>query len=256
MVGHPVYEIRPVPDTRTARIEFSDAGIVIVRIRNGARQSVSDASENVSTAIALRGGQRCPILVDIRKAAPLAADVRRMYSGRNIADAFTALALLIDSSPLGRTMGNVYFSVARLPMPMKMFSEESKALEWLDGHRSADYFCAGGGAGAGVAFAGGGVVAGPGTGCANGDGVGPEGWVNGVRPPTTDPGPCLPMMPNANAPMMKTAAQIQVARDNTVAPLRAPNAAWLLAPPNALAMSPPFPCCRYTASIIAKQTRM
>jgi hypothetical protein len=32
-------------------------------------------------------------------------------------------------------MGNVYFSVARLPMPMKMFADESKALEWLDGHR-------------------------------------------------------------------------------------------------------------------------
>ena len=47
-----------------------------------------------------------------------------------------ALALLIDASPLGRTMGNVYFSVARLPMPMRMFAEESKALEWLDGHRT------------------------------------------------------------------------------------------------------------------------
>jgi hypothetical protein len=33
---------------------------------------------------------------------------------------FTALALLIDTSPLGRTMGNVYLGVARLPMPMKM----------------------------------------------------------------------------------------------------------------------------------------
>ena len=127
----------PVPDTRTARIELSDAGVVVVRIRQDARQSVSDASENVSTAIATRGGQRCPILVDIRKAAPLAADVRRMYSGQNIADAFTALALLIDTSPLGRTMGNVYFSVARLPMPMKMFADESNALEWLDGHRGS-----------------------------------------------------------------------------------------------------------------------
>src|SRR5215475_15026737 len=134
-VGNPVYEIRPVPDTRTARIELSDVGVVIVRIRNGARQSVSDASENVSTAIATRGGQRRPILVDIRQAAPLAADVRRMYSGRNIADAFTALALLIDTSPLGRTMGNVYLKIARLPMPMKMFVEESQALVWLDAHR-------------------------------------------------------------------------------------------------------------------------
>ena len=33
---------------------------------------------------------------------------------------FTALALLIDTSPLGPTMGNVYLGVARLPMPIKM----------------------------------------------------------------------------------------------------------------------------------------
>jgi hypothetical protein len=128
-------KIRPVPDTRTARIELSDAGVVVVRIRNGARQSMSDASENLSAAVATRDGQRRPLLVDIRNAAPLAADVRRMYSGKNIADAFTALALLIDTSALGRTMGNVYFAVARLPMPMKMFVKESQALEWLDGHR-------------------------------------------------------------------------------------------------------------------------
>jgi hypothetical protein len=120
-----------VPDTRTARIELSESGVVIVRIRDGARQSLSDASENLETAIATRGGQRRPLLVDIRTAAPLAADVRRLYSGQRIADAFIALALLIDASPLGRMMGNVYFSVARLPMPMKMFVDEEAALDWL-----------------------------------------------------------------------------------------------------------------------------
>jgi hypothetical protein len=125
-----------MPDTRTARIELSETGIVIVRIRKGARQSLTDASENLSTAISMREGQRRPLLVDIRQAAPLAADVRRTYSAGHIADAFTALALLIETSPLGRLMGNVYLSVARLPMPMKMFVEESLALAWLDGHRA------------------------------------------------------------------------------------------------------------------------
>ena len=121
-------------ETATAHIALGDDGVVSVRVRPGAQQSMTDARENLGSALALREGVRRPLLVDIRKAAPLAADVRRMYSGRNIAEAFTALALLIDTSPLGRTMGNVYFSVARLPMPMKMFAEESKALEWLDGH--------------------------------------------------------------------------------------------------------------------------
>jgi hypothetical protein len=30
-----------------------------------------------------------------------------------------------------RMMGNVYFSVAQLAIPMKMFVDESPALEWL-----------------------------------------------------------------------------------------------------------------------------
>ena len=118
-------------ETRTARIDLDATGVVVVRIRNGARQSLTDASDNLTTAIAVAAGQRRPILVDIRHAQPLAADVRRLYSGQNVANTFTALALLIEGSPLGRMMGNVYFSVARLPMPMQMFVEEARALEWL-----------------------------------------------------------------------------------------------------------------------------
>ena len=120
-----------MPETRTAQIDLVASGVVIVRIHNGARQSMTDASDNLTTAIAVAGGTRSPILVDIRGAQPLAADVRRLYSGQNVADAFTALALLIEGSPLGRMMGNVYFNVARLPIPMQMFVEERKALEWL-----------------------------------------------------------------------------------------------------------------------------
>jgi hypothetical protein len=41
---------------------------------------------------------------------------------------------------------------------------------------------------------------------------------------------------------MNSTAAIDVAFVSSVAPDRAPNAAWLLLPPNALAMSPPRPC--------------
>src|SRR6185503_8285428 len=90
-----------------------------------------------------------------------------------------------------------------------------------------DYLGAGAvaGAGAGAAFAGGVGAAGPGTACCSGDGVGPDGCVSGERPPSTEPGPRLPTIPSASAPTMNRMAQIVVARDSTVAPLRAPNAA-------------------------------
>src|SRR5688500_16108599 len=105
------------------------------------------------------------------------------------------------------------------------------------------------GAGAGAAGAGAGVVDGAGVGVAAG-GVVPgsagagvvAGAVLGGRPPTTDPGPLCPMMPSTRAPTTKITAPTVVARDSTVAPLRAPKAAWLAPPPKALAMSPPLPC--------------
>jgi hypothetical protein len=82
-----------MPETTTAHISLSDRGLVLVRIRSGARQSMTDAGENLAFAVAETAGRRRPLLVDIRVAQPLAADVRRQYSGRTVVDAFLALAL-------------------------------------------------------------------------------------------------------------------------------------------------------------------
>lgn len=119
-------------DTRTAQISLTDDGVVVVRIRMGARQSMTDASENLAAAVLEAAGRRRPLLVDIRGAQPLAADVRRQYSGQRVVDTFSALALLIEASTLGRTMGNVYFSLARLAIPTHLFVEEARALDWLN----------------------------------------------------------------------------------------------------------------------------
>jgi hypothetical protein len=51
------------------------------------------------------------------------------------------------------------------------------------------------------------------------------------------------MMAKVNALSMKRTASTVVALVSSVAPPLAPKAVWLLPPPNALAMSPPFPCC-------------
>jgi hypothetical protein len=63
------------------------------------------------------------------------------------------------------------------------------------------------------------------------------------------------MIASANAPSMNRTANAAVSLDSTVAPARAPNAVWLLPPPNALAMSPPFPCWSKITSSRTKQTK-
>lgn len=116
-------------ETRTAVVDLAD-GVITVRIRAGARQTLADARENLSAALSLRNGKPRPILVDIRDAVPLDADVRRYYSGEVLRD-FSAMALLIQGSPLGRMIGNVYLRIANTGTPARLFTDERSAREWL-----------------------------------------------------------------------------------------------------------------------------
>ena len=124
-----------MPDTKTAVINLSDEGLVIVRIRDGAYQSLEDARVNLAEALAATAGHRRPLIVDIRTAQPLDADARHHYSGQTLVDSFSAIALLVESSPFGRMMGNVYLRVARPGIPAQLFSEESRAVAWLIKYR-------------------------------------------------------------------------------------------------------------------------
>ena len=118
-------------ETETAHVALGDDGVVSVRVRPGAQQSLADARENLGSALALREVVRRPLLVDIRKAAPLDAEVRHYYSGQVLVEGFSAIALLVEASPLGRMMGNVYFRVARPGIPARLFTDESQAVVWL-----------------------------------------------------------------------------------------------------------------------------
>jgi hypothetical protein len=125
-----------MPETKTARIALNDQGLLIVRVKDGAHQSLADAKENLALAVSETQGERRPLLIDIRKAQPLEADARHHYSGQTLVDRFSALALLIESSPFGRMMGNVYLRIAQPGIPTQLFSDEARALEWLNAHRS------------------------------------------------------------------------------------------------------------------------
>ena len=125
-----------MPVTRTARIDLNGAGLLIVRINDGAYQTLDDAKENLAIAVSQTQGKRRPLLIDIRWAQPLDAAARHHYSGQTLVDRFSALALLVEASPFGRMMGNVYLRIARPGIPTQLFSDEAQATEWLIGHRS------------------------------------------------------------------------------------------------------------------------
>jgi len=125
-----------MPDTKTARIDLNAHGLLIVRINDGAHQTLDDARENLALAVSETRGTRRPLLIDIRRARPLDAAARHHYSGQTLVERFSALALLVEASPFGRMMGNVYLRIARPGIPTQLFVDEVRATQWLIGYRS------------------------------------------------------------------------------------------------------------------------
>ena len=120
--------------TETATIALGEDGIITVRINDGAHQSIINAEQNLGAALSACDGRRRPLLVDISRAQPLAADVRHYYSGQVLVDGFTALGLVVEASPFGLMMGNIYFRVARPGIPTKLFTDRGEAAAWLRGY--------------------------------------------------------------------------------------------------------------------------
>jgi len=112
-------------------VEDHSATIVTVRILPDIPQSLEDARSNLEACICAAGNRRCRLLIDIRKAALITAEVRHYYSGENLTEWFSALGLLVDASPLGRVMGNLYIRIARPGIPTRLFTDEEVAMSWL-----------------------------------------------------------------------------------------------------------------------------
>ena len=117
--------------TRTAEVHLRDDGCVIARLDDGAVQTLDDASANLSATVLACQGQRRPLLVDISRCVPLEPEVRHYYTGEVLVQSFLALAMLVEATPFGRMMGNVYLRVARPGVPTRLFDSEASALAWL-----------------------------------------------------------------------------------------------------------------------------
>ena len=120
--------------TRTAEITVEDdaAGpIVIVRVQPGVQQSLEDARDNMAACTRIAGNRRCRLLIDISKAEIISAEGRHFYSGGKLTEWFSALALQVEASPMGRVMGNLYLRIARPGIPTRLFADSPAAIAWL-----------------------------------------------------------------------------------------------------------------------------
>jgi hypothetical protein len=122
---------QPEITTPTTRHCLREDGLLLSEALPGAGQTLADARESVAAYGALNGGKRRPLLVDLRAAGkPMDREAREYYAGPELAAVVSAAALLV-TSPIGRVIGTFFLRLSRTATPIRMFTEEREALDWL-----------------------------------------------------------------------------------------------------------------------------
>ncbi|HEX9439902.1 MAG TPA: hypothetical protein VF909_09480 [Roseiflexaceae bacterium] len=122
---------RPEIVTRTARHYLDELGIFHTINHPGVEQTLEAARENLQATVELSGGQRRPLLVDIRQIKSQTREARDYYTGPEGTRCFSAAAMLVDS-PVSRLLGNFMIGFNKSSsVPGKLFSSEAEAIEWL-----------------------------------------------------------------------------------------------------------------------------
>lgn len=123
--------VEEVIETPTSKIWLGEDGILRQVVYPNVEITIDDVKEYLAVAVELSKGKKIPVLVDTRKIKFIDRKAREYITkeGVNVA---LSLALLIDS-PLSRMIGNFFLGINRPSYPVKLFTSETKALEWLKG---------------------------------------------------------------------------------------------------------------------------
>ena len=92
--------------------------------------TLSIAKKEIELINKMRGDKKIPTMVNLNNTKSLTKEAREYYAGRESKKVFSAVALIVNS-PFHSVMGNFFLGINKPLFPVKLFSSEKKALDWL-----------------------------------------------------------------------------------------------------------------------------
>jgi len=117
-------------NTGTVEFRLRDDGILHGIALPERKQTVEDARDNLAAARRLSDDTRVPLLLDIRSTGTLTREARELYAGQDGANTITALAF-VGNSAFTRVVGNLFIRLAQTSFPVRLFTVETHAVQWL-----------------------------------------------------------------------------------------------------------------------------
>lgn len=121
-----------VIETRNAKVWLGDDGIIRSLQKHGAEETLDTAKENIAAILKVSKGKKRPLLVDMVAQKSITFEAREFYSDEARGSEGSALALLVGS-PVSRVIGSVMIRISKPVLPIKLFTSEGDAIEWLRG---------------------------------------------------------------------------------------------------------------------------
>lgn len=108
---------------------WKEDGILFCKYIKGLHVTLEIAKQSVETRFSLQKGEICRLLVDMRGIKSVTREARE-YLGTVGASRMKAGALIVGSF-LNSSIGNVFLLFEKPPVPVKLFRNREKAVEWL-----------------------------------------------------------------------------------------------------------------------------
>lgn len=119
---------RPIYEGEIATYWFEDD--ILVSLSKSPKRTVANITNNVALVKSITGDKRIPLLIYLCD-SPIPDKETRNFSTLQLPVIYSAMAM-ISKPGLSKFIMNILFSLKKPPIPMKSFTDENEAREWLN----------------------------------------------------------------------------------------------------------------------------
>jgi hypothetical protein len=102
---------------------------ILYSLSKSPKRTVKNITENISLVKRITGNKPVPLLIYLSN-SPVSDKETRKFSAEQLPNVYTAMAM-VSQPGLAKFIMNMLFIVKPPPIPMKSFSDDKQAKEWL-----------------------------------------------------------------------------------------------------------------------------
>ena len=124
---------RQIFEGEIANYWFEDG--ILVSLSKSPRRTVANITGNVALVKSITGDKRVPLLIYLSN-SPVPDKATRKFATEQLPVIYSAMAM-VSKPGLAKFIMNILFMLKPPPIPMKSFTDDNEAKEWLKKYLSA-----------------------------------------------------------------------------------------------------------------------